>query len=195
MIFWPTANWGGLGMSEIYVGGRPKLNATVSLAEYSPEWPLLFAREESRIRDILGDVVVLLEHQGSTAVPGLAAKPIIDIMLVVADTEDEDSYVVPLENAGYKLTIREPDWHGHRLLKGPDTNINLHVFSAGCVELERMVGFRDWLRTHDDDRQLYESTKRELIGREWTYVQEYADQKTAVVAAITARAGLPAGRP
>ncbi len=86
------------------------------------------------------------------------------------------------------LRIREPDWHEHRLFKGPDTNVNVHTFSDGCSEVERMVAFRDWLRTHDDDRELYESAKRELAAREWKYVQNYADAKSAVVEEILARA-------
>ena len=101
-----------------------------------------------------------------------------------------------LEAAGYVVRIREaePDWYDHRVLKGPDTNVNLHVFSTGCPELERMVGFRDWLRAQDDDRLLYEATKRDLVRRDWAYVQNYADAKTAVVEAIMGRAGLPGGR-
>jgi GrpB-like predicted nucleotidyltransferase (UPF0157 family) len=79
------------------------------------------------------------------------------------------------------------------MFKRPDTNVNLHVFSPGCQEIERMVGFRDWLRTHDEDRDLYERTKRELATREWKFVQNYADAKTAVVEEIVARAGLPPG--
>ncbi|HEX2755130.1 MAG TPA: GrpB family protein, partial [Candidatus Limnocylindrales bacterium] len=161
-----------------------------------PEWPALFTREEARIRATLGARVSRLEHTGSTSVPGLAAKPIIDITMTVADVNDEPAWVPDLEAAGYVLVIREsePDWYDHRVFKGPDTNVNLHTFSAGCVELERMVGFRDWLRTHDEDRELYESTKRKLLKREWTFVQNYADAKTEVVDAITARAGLPGPR-
>jgi GrpB-like predicted nucleotidyltransferase (UPF0157 family) len=162
--------------------------AAIELADYDPSWPGLFRREDERIRAILGDRVLLLEHVGSTSVPGLAAKPIIDMTLVVADSSDEDAYVPALETAGYRLTIREPDWHEHRLLKGPDTNVNLHVFSAGCSEVGRMVAFRDWLRTHDDDRELYERAKRELAAQEWKYVQNYADAKSAVVGDILARA-------
>ena len=89
----------------------------------------------------------LLEHAGSTSVPGLAAKPRIDIMLAVPDSADEPSYVPALEAAGYVLRIREPDWYEHRVFKGPDTDVNLHVFSAGCPEIARMLLFRDWLRT------------------------------------------------
>jgi len=137
--------------------------------------------------------VVRLEHTGSTSVPGLAAKPCIDMTLVVPDSSDESTYAPALEAAGYRLAIREPDWFEHRVFKGPDTNINLHVFSPGSPEIERMVGFRDWLRTHDDDRDLYEQTKRELATREWQYVQNYADAKTTVVEEIIARADLPRG--
>ena len=145
----------------------------------------------------LGDRVLALEHTGSTSVPGLAAKPVIDITMTVADVSDDPAFVPDLEDAGYRLAIRErePEWYDHRVFKGPDTNVNLHVFSAGCVELERMVGFRDWLRTHDDDRDLYEATRRELLRQDWTFVQSYADAKTTVVEAIMARAGLPGGRP
>jgi GrpB-like predicted nucleotidyltransferase (UPF0157 family) len=169
----------------------------IRFVDYDPEWPALYTCEERRIRATLGDRVLAIEHTGSTSVPGLAAKPIIDITMLVADVLDEDAYARDLEAAGYDLTIREqePDWYDHRVFKGPDTNINLHVFSKGCVELERMVGFRDWLRTHEDDRRLYERTKRELLQRQWKYVQLYADAKTDVVEEIMARAGLPGRRP
>jgi GrpB-like predicted nucleotidyltransferase (UPF0157 family) len=175
-------------MSEVFVGGRPKHNGTLVISDYDPAWRELYRREEERIRAALGGAVVRIEHAGSTSVPGLAAKPLIDIVLVVADTTDEDAYVAPLEAAGYRLTVREPDWFEHRLLKGPDTNINLHVFPVGAAEIERMLTFRDWLRTDDADRELYERTKRELAAREWEYVQDYADAKTAVVQEIVDRA-------
>lgn len=69
------------------------------------------------------------------------------IRLVVKDSADESSYIPVLEAAGYVLQIREPDWFEHRLFKGPDTDINLHVFSLGTSEIDRMLRFRDWLRT------------------------------------------------
>ena len=164
------------------------LNGPIYLADYDPEWPRLFAREAERIRDILGDKIVLLEHVGSTSIPGLAAKPRIDILLVVADSSDEAAYVPMMETAGYKLNIREPEWHEHRLFKGPDTDINLHVFSPDCAETEQMLLFRDWLRNNPGELQLYEQTKRELAARDWKYVQHYADAKTAVVHEILKRA-------
>jgi GrpB-like predicted nucleotidyltransferase (UPF0157 family) len=166
------------------------LNGTIYLAEYDERWPYLFEREAGRIRAVLGDRVVRLEHVGSTSVPGLAAKPRIDIVLVVANSADEDAYVPALEKAGYTLHIREPQWYEHRLFKGPDTDINLHVFSleSGKTEIERMLLFCDWLRAHEAERKLYEQTKRDLAAREWKYVQNYADAKTAVVEEILARA-------
>ena len=180
-------------LQAVTVGERTPHNAPVTLLEYDLAWPALFEREAARIRRLLGDTVVQLEHTGSTAVPGLAAKPIIDITLIVRNSADEPAYVPQLESEGYVLRIREPDWHEHRVLKGPDTDVNLHVFSPGSVELQRMVGFRDWLRSHPDDRELYERTKRELAARSWRHIQHYANAKTEVVEAIIARAGLPAG--
>jgi GrpB-like predicted nucleotidyltransferase (UPF0157 family) len=171
-----------------YTVGELKPHAApIQLVDYDPAWPSLFEREQERIRRVLGDRVIRLEHTGSTSVPGLAAKPCIDMTLVIPDSSDEASYVPDLEAAGYRLVIREPDWYEHRVFKGPDTNVNLHVFSRGSPEIERMVGFRDWLRTHDEDRELYERTKRELATREWKFVQNYADAKTAVVESIIAR--------
>ena len=170
------------------VGERQPLNSTIYLAPYDPAWPSLFIRLAKQIREALGDAILLLEHVGSTSVPGLSAKPIIDMVLAVADSSDESSYVKPLEEKGYTLRIREPDWHEHRLLKPPEVEGNLHVFSAGCEEIERMLLFRDWLRTHADDRLLYEETKRELAARTWKYTQNYADAKAKVVQEILARA-------
>ncbi len=171
-----------------YVTPPKTLTGPVLVVDYDPVWPELFAREEARIRAALGERVVLLEHAGSTSVPGLAAKPCIDIVLVVPDSADEPAYVPALEAAGYVLTIREPQWFEHRVFKGPDTNINLHVFSPGCEEVGRMLRFRDWLRGNTADRQLYERTKLELAQREWKYMQNYADAKTAVVEQIVVRA-------
>ena len=95
---------------------------------------------------------------------------------------------LPARRRRRQLRIREPGWYQHRVLKGPDTDVNLHVFSAGCPEIERMLAFRDRLRNDDAERALYERTKRELVARRWRYVQNYADAKTEVVEAIIARA-------
>jgi GrpB-like predicted nucleotidyltransferase (UPF0157 family) len=177
-------------LASTWVGERKPHNAPVTLVAYDPSWPELFAREAERIRHLIGEERVLaLEHVGSTSVPGLAAKPILDILLVVPDSADEAAYVEPLERAGYRLRIREPDWWEHRVLKGPDTDVNLHVFGPSAKpEIERMLAFRDRLRSHDDERILYETTKRALAARTWRHIQHYADAKKEVVEGIIARA-------
>jgi GrpB-like predicted nucleotidyltransferase (UPF0157 family) len=175
-------------MRSVTIGARRRVDGPIHLADYDPAWPTLYEREASRIRALLNERVLLLEHAGSTSVPGLAAKPIVDIVLGVADPADEPSYVPPMEAGGYVLRIREPDWHQHRVFKGPDTDINLHVFAADSSEIVRMLAFRDRLRTHDDERQRYLAAKRELAARHWTFVQEYADAKGEVVEGIIARA-------
>ncbi len=170
------------------VGELKPHNSNITLVEYDPNWPILYRRESERIRTILGKNALQLEHVGSTSVPGLVAKPIVDILLVVKNSADEQSYIPALEAKGYRLTIREPDWHEHRLLKGPDTNINLHVFSERSSEINRMLAFRDWLRNNAEDRALYANAKRNLAQRKWNYVQQYADAKSKVVEEIIRRA-------
>ncbi len=169
------------------VGELKPLSTGILIVDYNPQWPELFAREADRIRSVLGSVALRIEHAGSTSVPGLAAKPIIDQLLVVADSAQEEAYAPALEAAGYVLRIREPNWYEHRMFKGPDTDINLHVFSSGCPEIDRMLVFRDWLRSNAADRDLYARTKAALSRKRWTYVQNYADAKTAVIEEIIAR--------
>ncbi|PAE96205.1 hypothetical protein CHH70_02550 [Shouchella clausii] len=175
-------------LQKVTVGERKPHNAPVTLLEYDPEWPNQFDREASRIRSVLGNKVLQLEHVGSTSIPGLCAKPIIDILLVVIDSADETTYVPDLEKAGYTLRIREPEWFEHRLFKGPDTDINLHVFSEGASEVTRMLRFRDWLRSNNADRDKYASVKRHLAQRQWRHVQHYADAKSGIVQEIMERA-------
>ena len=175
-------------LQKVTIGEVRPLNMSIKILEYDPCWPGLFEREANRMRSILGEKVLLLEHIGSTSVPGLCAKPIIDILLVVADSSDETSYVPELEGAGYTLRIREPEWFEHRMFKGPDTDINLHVFSDGASEVKRMLRFRDWLRANKSDRDKYASVKRSLAKRKWRHVQHYADEKTSIVKEIMDRA-------
>lgn len=172
----------------VTVGERRALNSTIYLAPYDSSWPSQFSLQANRIREALSKKVLLLEHVGSTSVPGLSAKPVIDMVLAVSNSADEPSYVPPLEEQGFVLKIREPGWFEHRLLKAPDIDGNLHVFSVGCEEIDRMLAFRDWLRVHDDDRRLYEQRKRELAARTWKHTQNYADAKSQVVQEILARA-------
>jgi GrpB-like predicted nucleotidyltransferase (UPF0157 family) len=175
-------------LQQALIGPVIPHNGPITLADYDPAWPALYSREASRIRAALGHLAVLIEHAGSTSVPGLAAKPIIDIVLAVPDSADEAAYVPAMEAAGYVLRLREPGWFEHRLFKGPDTDINLHVFTAGATEIDRMLLFRDWLRVNDADRAAYLEVKRQLAKRTWRHVQHYADAKSAIVEEILARA-------
>ena len=170
------------------VGELKPHDAPITLVPYDPNWPEMFASEALRIRNALGRRALMIEHVGSTSVPGLTAKPIIDILVAVPDSSNEPSYVPLLEKAGYRLTIREPDWYQHRLFKGPDTNINMHVFTTGSSEIERTLRLRDWLRKDPADFKLYAETKQELAQQKWHYVQNYADAKSKVIEAILSRA-------
>ena len=129
-----------------------------------------------------------IEHHGSTSVPGLPAKPVIDILLLVVDSADEPASVPQMEEAGYVPRIRERDWHEHRMFKGLDANINLHAFTEGCLEVERVLRFRDRPRSQDDDPDLYARTKRESATRDWKFIQDNADAKTQVIEEIIIRA-------
>jgi len=172
------------------IGELQPLSGGILILDYDPRWPELFRREADRIHGALASRALLIEHTGSTSVPGLPAKPAIDTLLMVTDSADEDTYAPNLERAGYVLRIREANWHEHRMFKGPDTDINLHVFSDGCPEIDRMLMFRDWLRSNAADRDLYAHTKLALAKQEWKYVQNYADAKTAVIEEIIGRVRL-----
>jgi GrpB-like predicted nucleotidyltransferase (UPF0157 family) len=171
-----------------YLIPQVRIDGAVSLAEPDPVWADWYTSEHNRIRTALGARALTVEHVGSTSVPRLAAKPVIDIVLVVADSSDEATYVPDLRDAGYQLKLREPSWHEHRLLIDHEPDVQVHVFSAGSREVERMLAFRDRLRDKPEDRDLYERTKRGLAARRWAYVQDYADAKSSVVEAILARA-------
>ena len=169
-------------------GELTPLAGNIVLVEYDPQWPLRFQGEAKRIGTALGEQALRIEHVGSTSVPGLSAKPIIDIVLVVFDSANEVAYAPALEQAGYQLRIREPAWHEHRMFKSSEGDVNLHVFSADCPEVDRMVMFRDWLRTSAEDRDLYARTKTTLAQKVWKYTQNYADAKTAAIEQIMSRA-------
>jgi GrpB-like predicted nucleotidyltransferase (UPF0157 family) len=184
----PVAGSSDAELETGVIGGPTLHDDTIRLVEHDSAWPELFEREAARIRATLGPAALGVDHVGSTSVPGLAAKPIIDIVLTVVDSSDDAAYVPALDAAGYVLRAREPEWFEHRLLNGPDTDVNVHVFSADCAEIDRMLRFRDHLRVDEADRVLYQRTKQELAARGWRYVQHYADAKSEVVADVMTRA-------
>lgn len=171
--------------SEVELIGGPEKRPVV-LGEYCSEWPARFARERHRIAAALGPAAIRIDHIGSTAVAGLAAKPIVDIDLSVFDVEAEASYLPALERAGYRLRVREP---GHRMFRTPDRSVHVHVCPAGGEWERRHLRFRDRLRESAEDRALYEATKRRLAQHEWTTHNDYAAAKSSVIAEILERTG------
>ena len=165
-----------------------RADGPIRLADPDPEWAAQYFQQKERIQSALGPRAVQIEHVGSTSVPGLAAKPVIDIVLVVTESADEACYLPDLEDAGYVLQFREPDWYEHRFLRDHDPDVQVHVFSVGSPEVARMLLFRDRLRSRSDERELYQRTKRELAARRWDYIQDYADAKSTVVEEIISRA-------
>lgn len=173
-------------LSAVLVHGlRP---VKVTIADYDSGWPARFERRAAELRAILGERLRLIEHIGSTSVPGLAAKPIIDIVIGIDDPDDEPAYLSDLEAAAYNLRVREPE---HRCLRtgDPDEPVNLHCYRPDHVEVRRYLTFRDRLRASESDRDLYAATKRELAQREWRDMNYYAEAKGPVIAEILHRAG------
>ncbi len=173
-------------ISEAIIGGVEV--PVIFIADYDPAWPARFRREAAKIRAVLGEAALRIEHIGSTAVPGLAAKPIVDVLLVVRDSGDEASYVPALEGSGYVLRVRERDFHEHRMLRTAEKDVHVHVYSPGSPEIRRYLLLRDHLRGDAEGRELYARTKRRLAAGDWPSMQHYAEAKTGVIESIIARA-------
>ena len=166
------------------IGGAERRE--IRIVDYDPGWPKKFEAHAERIADALGGIALRVEHVGSTSVPGLGAKPVIDVLVVVRDSADESAYLPRLEAAGYVLRVREPEWNEHRMFRTPERDAHIHVYSAGCPEVERTLAFRDRLRRNAGDRGLYERTKRELAAKQWPDMNAYAEAKTEVIESILA---------
>jgi GrpB-like predicted nucleotidyltransferase (UPF0157 family) len=168
------------------IGGIEKRD--IEILDYDPQWQKKFQVHAEIIIGALGEAALQIEHIGSTSVPGLAAKPIIDILVVVADSANEVSYLPCLQAAGYELRVREPNFHEHRMLRTPARDVHIHVFSCASPEIERYLTFRNRLRTNAHDRQTYEATKRRLAAQSWPDMNAYADAKSEVVERIISTA-------
>ncbi len=164
----------------------------ITITPYDPAWPDRFGTLAQGIRAALGDAALNVEHVGSTSVPGLAAKDVIDIDLTVADPRDEHTYVSRLEAIGYVLTVREPSFHEHRCLRLEAPRVNLHVFGPDCPETVRHRMFRDWLREHSDDLARYEEAKRAAVPGGGN-VMDYNRRKQGVIRDIYDRMFRAAG--
>lgn len=158
-------------LDTVLVGGRESRH--VEIVDYDLSWPRAFAEHRRRILDAIGETARTVEHIGSSAVPGLAAKPVVDIMVTVDDPDDEAAHVGPLERAGYVLRVREAD---HRMLRTPERDVHVHIWRAGSDDEERHLVFRDHLRSDPADRDAYEALKRSLAGQ-WRDVNYYSEAK------------------
>jgi len=164
------------------IGGIEKRE--IRIVNYDPAWPRKFETHQGVIVNAIGDAALRIEHIGSTSAPGLAAKPIIDMLLAVKNSADEPTYLPQLEAAGYVLRVREPDWNEHRMMRTPEKDVHIHVYSAGCEEIERNLTFRDRLRTDVRDRSRYEATKLALARNDWPDMNAYANAKMEVIESI-----------
>ena len=173
-------------MNNVLIGGMEERE--IVIVDYDPLWPEKFKKHAAMLSRALGSKALSIEHVGSTSVPGLAAKPIIDIVVQVENSGNEPAYLPALLTAGYVLRVREPDWHQHRMLRTSEADAHVHIFSFGCIEVTRQLAFRDRLRRNAEDRLLYQSRKRRLAEQDWPDMDAYARAKTEVVEQITARA-------
>jgi GrpB-like predicted nucleotidyltransferase (UPF0157 family) len=182
------------GLSAFVGGRRPRTGIVIVPAD--PAWPSAYAALADRVRVALGERVLELDHVGSTSVPGLPAKPIIDMVLVVDDAADEPAWLPDLEGVGFELVIREPWWQEHRMLSSGEHPCNLHVFGPEAPEPVRMRMFRDWLRTHPDDLELYRDAKLAAAAESnaaGEHVMDYNARKEPVIRDIYDRLFRAAG--
>ena len=165
-------------LERVLIGGMERRE--IVIAPYDAAWPRRFEAERARIAGALGERALRIEHIGSTSVPGLAAKPIVDVLVEVVSLDGVDR-----EPAGYVLRVRED---GHRMFRTPELDVHVHVWPSGAPDIADQLAFRDRLRESDDDRAAYEALKRELATRAWPDVNHYADAKTGLIREILARA-------
>lgn len=170
-------------LDAVLIGGREE--RPIVIVEYDSDWPLRFAALALEIKEAVAEAALSVEHIGSTSVPGLAAKPIIDILLTVDDVAEENSYLGKLEAAGFVLRVREA---GHRMMRTPEKDVHMHVFSADDPAVSNYLDLRDWLRVDAPDRALYQAKKEELALQNWTDMNYYAEAKTEVISEILFRA-------
>ena len=179
----PSSERGRGPADSALIGGREQVPIVV--VDPDEGWPVRYRRLEQRIRAALGASALRTEHIGSTSVPELAAKPIIDVLVVVQDVEDEAAFLPQLEREGFVLRVREPE---HRMFRTPSRDAHVHLYEPDHEAVGAYLDLRDWLRADAEDRAMYERTKRELATRTWTDMNEYADAKTDVITAILGRA-------
>jgi GrpB-like predicted nucleotidyltransferase (UPF0157 family) len=167
----------------VFIGGPEKRDIVIE--DYDPAWTARFEQVHAALQQALGPAAHRIEHFGSTAVPGLGAKGIIDVMVTVDDADDEPAFGPLLERHGFHIRVRQP---GHRMYRTPDLDVHVHILTEGSEAARIRLLFRDWLRHDESDRRLYEHTKRELARQDWAATNAYSEAKGAVVAEILMRA-------
>jgi GrpB-like predicted nucleotidyltransferase (UPF0157 family) len=167
-----------------------RFDPAVRIVGYDPAWPEMAAAEIARIAVAVGAEAVRIDHVGSTAVPGLAAKPIVDLQLAVADVDARSLYVEPLEGLGYLFApdSASPDFHLFGLPAARPRTHHLHVCAAGCEHERRHLAVRDYLRAHPDEIAAYAELKWGLIARAPGDRLAYIEGKDSYVAALELRA-------
>ncbi len=168
-------------LESVLIGGGEK--RAIVIVDYDPSWPVRYQAERDRVQRALGPAALRIEHIGSTAVPGLAAKAIIDLVVTVADPEDA-IIVSALESVGYQLRVREP---GHRMFRTAERDVHVHVWADLDPEVTRCLRFRNRLRASPQDRRAYEQLKRALATRDWPDMNHYADAKGSLIETILSK--------
>lgn len=175
-----------LDLDRILIGGRER--HPLVIVPYDPAWPIRFAADAEKVARALGPVALGIEHIGSTSVPDLPAKPIVDMLIIVHAPQNEDLYVPPLVKAGYEMRVREPAFNEHRMMRTPTRDVHLHFFAPTAPNVLEYRLLREWLKQSSEDRELYAATKRALAAQDWEDMNDYAMAKTDVIEAILARA-------
>ncbi len=170
-------------LDKVLIGGREPV--TVTIVDYDPGWEATYARYADAVRRVLSERVVAVEHIGSTAVPALAAKPTVDMLLTVPDVTDEEHLVPPLASIGLELRVREPD---HLMFRAAAREVHLHVVEPHRPEIRDYLDLRDWLRADPADREHYAVTKRRLAEQSWNDMNHYAQAKSEVIQEMLERA-------
>lgn len=169
---------------DVELIGGPE-HREIQLVPYDPSWPEKFKSEQQKITTALGARALRVDHIGSTSIRGLIAKPIIDIQLSVDDPDNEGEYLPELEQQGYVLRLRQK---GHRMVRTPELDFQVHICKTGSDWERRHLLFRDWLRHDKDDRRAYADLKERLAKQDWETMNHYADAKGKVIRELTKRA-------
>ncbi len=171
------------------------MKRNIEVVAYNLSWPEMFASEATLIKQALGNNCIIIHHIGSTSVPGLNAKPIIDILPVVKDIQEVDKATKEMEGLGYEAKGEYGIAFRRYFQKSRNIRThNVHVYEEGDPEINRYLKFRDWMRSHEDDAQAYANLKVELAAKFPHNILQYCNGKDTFVASIDAKDGFDGWR-